>query len=654
MDDLTNIDTLSIIASTAGSLNLNNTHHFNNNGINNSNTTNTTNTTSVVMVYLILLIILQFLVSLVYLVFAIVMAITTYISSNLGPFGKHPLVIRFAFLPGIVGSEFGLHYFIIMNILSLFIWMTGLYHSNFISKLAVYIVLVSSIFLLKNYFTGFHIEHIAKKTMDAYCGGGIVDYSYRPPLTPSTTHLQHSSKNADKPKKSKLILKKMQLYRILKKAYFKLKNKIGSKTTIIINDNDNNSNVNSNHHSHHHYHSHHNYHSHSNNHPSKWSFSFWKKILFPLPHLHYPHVMKSVNVPYANESHYQVLDIYYHSSLRPGLNETVGANKPILIYIFGSGWRGPGLSRKDTNGLPLIYHMANEKWIVFSIGYRLSPEFKFPTHINDIKLGIDWVRKNAFQYGGDIDNMYIAGGSAGGHLSSLAALTDGKNFDDININQNHYEDNQEEKQQQQQQYPTFRACVSFYAVYDFTNRFNAWTFDFPTYLGQVIMRSSYEQDPELYKRSSPIDNLRPDLKTNFLVLHGDFDELVPIQESINFVKRFKEVVRDADCNFITVPFAHHGYDVLMTPRTIYTIHAIHRYLDKISKKHQSEKLVSLRQKQYQQHMLHHRSRSQTNILLNNNNNNNNVVNDLVLNYDTNEVDSQQQQQVLFNNFENQV
>ncbi|KAF2070056.1 hypothetical protein CYY_008625 [Polysphondylium violaceum] len=596
---------------------------------------NSSTSSSVIMVYLIFLILLQFLISLVYLLFALAMAITTYISSNVGPFGTHPIVIRFAFLPGIVGSEFGLHYFIFMNIISLFIWITGLYDSNLISKFSLYIVMISSIFLLKNYFTGFKMEHIGKKTMDAYCGVEYHHHHQQQSSSTTTTNpiiYNHHTKNIDKPKKSKLILKKMQLYRVLKKAFFNLRNKIGPKTIVI--DGNNNNLDNNNYHHHHHHHNNHHHNQYHHQHPSKWSFSFWKKIIFPLPHLHYPHVMRKKNIPYGSESHFQVLDVYYHSTIKPEL-----ANRPILIYTFGSGWRGPGLSTKDTNSLPLIYHMANEKWIVFSIGYRLAPQFKFPTHINDVKKGIEWVRKNAALYGGDIDNMYIAGGSAGGHLSSLAALTDGKDFEPDILDQ--------EEEKKNNQNTTFRACVSLYAVYDFTNRFNAWTFDFPTYLGQLIMRSPIEQEPELYRKSSPIDNIRPDLNIPFLVIHGDYDELVPIQESINFVKRFKEVVTNPDITFMEVPFAHHGFDVLMTPRTMYVVHAIHRYLDKISKKHQSEKLVSLRQRQYQQHLLHQKSRSMSNIL---STSTSTTTIDVLLN--DNNIDSLEQHDN--HNFENQV
>ena len=46
-----------------------------------------------------------------------------------------------------------------------------------------------------------------------------------------------------------------------------------------------------------------------------------------------------------------------------------------------------------------------------------------PAQIIDVKQAIAWIRENIAAYGGDPDYIAITGGSAGGHLSALAALT---------------------------------------------------------------------------------------------------------------------------------------------------------------------------------------------------------------------------------------
>ena len=70
-----------------------------------------------------------------------------------------------------------------------------------------------------------------------------------------------------------------------------------------------------------------------------------------------------------------------------------------------------------------MYHMAQRGWLCVSINYRLSPESAFPAHIEDVKLALGWVKQHIDDYGGNPDYVAITGGSAGGHLATLAAVT---------------------------------------------------------------------------------------------------------------------------------------------------------------------------------------------------------------------------------------
>ncbi len=67
--------------------------------------------------------------------------------------------------------------------------------------------------------------------------------------------------------------------------------------------------------------------------------------------------------------------------------------------------------------------MAERGWVCVSIDYRVSPKHTWPDHIVDVKRALAWIKENIAEYGGDPDFVAITGGSAGGHLSSLAALT---------------------------------------------------------------------------------------------------------------------------------------------------------------------------------------------------------------------------------------
>ena len=67
--------------------------------------------------------------------------------------------------------------------------------------------------------------------------------------------------------------------------------------------------------------------------------------------------------------------------------------------------------------------MADRGWVCVSIAYRVSPRHTWPDHIVDVKRGLAWIKEHIAEYGGDPDFVAITGGSAGGHLAALAALT---------------------------------------------------------------------------------------------------------------------------------------------------------------------------------------------------------------------------------------
>ena len=121
---------------------------------------------------------------------------------------------------------------------------------------------------------------------------------------------------------------------------------------------------------------------------------------------------------------------------------------PVLIQIHGGAWT---IGTKEQQGLLLMNRMAQQGWICVSANYRLAPKHSFPTQIVDVKRAIAWVHENIEEYGGDPSYIAITGGSAGGHLAALAALTPG-----LQDYQPGFEDSD----------TSISACVPFYGVYD--------------------------------------------------------------------------------------------------------------------------------------------------------------------------------------------
>ena len=98
--------------------------------------------------------------------------------------------------------------------------------------------------------------------------------------------------------------------------------------------------------------------------------------------------------------------------------------------------------------------LVEQGWICVSIDYRKSPRNAWPAHIIDVKRALAWVRQNIADYGGDPDFITVTGGSAGGHLASLVALTANDErlqpgFEDVDT--------------------TVQAAAPYYGVYDLTD-----------------------------------------------------------------------------------------------------------------------------------------------------------------------------------------
>lgn len=123
-------------------------------------------------------------------------------------------------------------------------------------------------------------------------------------------------------------------------------------------------------------------------------------------------VRRTRNVRYGDAGRFHLLDIYHHRSRPRGA--------PVLVYLHGGGFHG---GRKSVEGRALLFRLAGRGWVTISANYRLRPQATFADHLADVKRLIAWIRDHGHAYGADPDMLLLAGGSAGGHLASIAALT---------------------------------------------------------------------------------------------------------------------------------------------------------------------------------------------------------------------------------------
>jgi acetyl esterase/lipase len=93
---------------------------------------------------------------------------------------------------------------------------------------------------------------------------------------------------------------------------------------------------------------------------------------------------------------------------------------PVVVFVHGGAWM------IGDNRCCGLYSSVGEFLASHGIAavlpnYRLSPGVKHPEHIKDVARAFAWTRRHIAEYGGRVDQLFIAGHSAGGHLAALLA-----------------------------------------------------------------------------------------------------------------------------------------------------------------------------------------------------------------------------------------
>ncbi|MEE2702561.1 MAG: alpha/beta hydrolase [Myxococcota bacterium] len=235
---------------------------------------------------------------------------------------------------------------------------------------------------------------------------------------------------------------------------------------------------------------------------------------------------------------------------------------PVLLQIHGGAWI---MGEKREQARPLMNHMAARGWVCVAINYRLSPKHRFPAHLLDIKLAIRWIREHIHAYGGNPDFLVATGGSAGGHLSALTALS---------ANDPEYQPGFEQVD------TSVRACVPFYGIYDFANRYGqpGWE-GMSKFLGERVFERPFAEDPQAFRKASPVERVHPDAPP-FLVIHGDADSLAPVRESRVFVQALRERSK-SPVAYAEIPGAQHAFEVFHSPRTQRVVQGVERFLSHV-------------------------------------------------------------------------
>jgi acetyl esterase/lipase len=127
------------------------------------------------------------------------------------------------------------------------------------------------------------------------------------------------------------------------------------------------------------------------------------------------HIITKNDIVYDEQG--TLLDIYYPKNHNAPL--------PVIMWIHGGGFIGASKELTEAYAITL----ANAGYVVANINYGLAPGQKYPGPVIQGNQAIMYLRKNAAQYGGDINRLFLGSNSAGSQLASqLAAIISNKEF----------------------------------------------------------------------------------------------------------------------------------------------------------------------------------------------------------------------------------
>jgi acetyl esterase/lipase len=206
------------------------------------------------------------------------------------------------------------------------------------------------------------------------------------------------------------------------------------------------------------------------------------------------------DVTYLPEGRKEKADLY--------LPEDDGSKHPAVLIVHGGGWSGG--KRDATREINIGTTLASHGYVCMSIDYLLfnkeKPNDCWPQNLYDCKTAVRWLRENAEKLHIDKEHIGAIGGSAGGHLVSMLAVTQA-------------EDGLDPKEPYADQSCAIQCTVDMYGPADLEH----WK-DIAA-LGKTL-----KDAPDLYRQFSVLPHLDKN-DPPFLILHGTADKTVPLEQS---------------------------------------------------------------------------------------------------------------------------
>ena len=229
-----------------------------------------------------------------------------------------------------------------------------------------------------------------------------------------------------------------------------------------------------------------------------------------------------------------------------------------VISLVSGNWNS-NYSMSARYILRSIY-LVNNGFTVFFVMHGSQPRYAINDEVADVKRAVRFIRAHAKEYAVDADHIGISGSSSGGHLSLMVALSNEQNILSA--------DSVDKVSSRVQ------STAVFFPPTDFLNWGTANTnidmqnlkkvgvagaFDFKILSDSTRLYEHVKEEVKLKKfaeENSPINNVSSD-DPPILILHGDADPVVPLQQSQSLIKKLKEA--GVKNELIIKPGGKHGW-----------------------------------------------------------------------------------------------
>jgi acetyl esterase/lipase len=264
---------------------------------------------------------------------------------------------------------------------------------------------------------------------------------------------------------------------------------------------------------------------------------------------------KFLDIPYASLSEAQKLDIY--------LPDEGEGPFPVIVSIHGGAFMG--CDKADMQVIPMLEGLK-KGFAVVAINYRMSGEARFPALVHDAKAAVRWVRGNVTKYGFNPDQIISWGGSAGGYLSSMLAVSaDDSSLEDPSLGNAAYSSR-------------VQAAVVWYGPTNFLKMDDQlaasglsgpveFNHNHPNSPESLLLGEQITRIPDRVKSANPETHIGRNIPP-ILLQHGRKDPVVPVQQSIEFYQKLKKQCNDDRVILEVFENAEHADPAFETPENI--------------------------------------------------------------------------------------